>query len=170
MKAALNLFAQASIVSIFLTGSIFAEADEARVKVAATETSQQTIGRAGEQQGPLRGVQVAQQCQSGRDDCMTRPQEQCGPGLNGCLSVGQANCKDNAAGPHLSPPIPNTVGIDNALANPNLPPEQRAKFENMKAAIEANRQRGEQMRSRVARIQSSKCLTEVVKQCRASHC
>jgi hypothetical protein len=170
MKPRLKLFAHASIVSVFLTGSILAGADEARVKVAGTETSQQTIGRPGEQQGPPRRVQVAQQCQTGRDDCMTRPQEQCGPGLDGCLSLGQANCKDDTVGPNLSPPTPNTAAIEKALANPNLPPEQRAKFENMKAAIEASRHRGEQMRSRVARIQSSRCLADVVKQCRASHC
>jgi hypothetical protein len=168
MKPPLKLFAYASIVSILVTASIFAGADEARVNVAVTETSQPTI--AGEHQVPPRGVQVAQQCQSGRDDCMTRPQEQCGPGLNGCLSLGQANCKDDTAGSYVSPSTPNTAGIDKALANPNLPPEQRAKFESMKAAIEASRHRGEQMRSRVARIQSSKCLTNVVKQCRASHC
>lgn len=129
MKAPLNLCVHVSIVSIFLTASIFAGADEAHVKLAVTETSQQTIAPAGEQQGPPRGLQVAQQCQSGRDDCLTRPQELCGPGLNDCLSLGQANCKDDTAGPNLSPPPPNTAGIDNALANPNLTPEQRAKFE-----------------------------------------
>jgi hypothetical protein len=169
MKAPLNLLAHASIVTIFLTVSVFAMAEEARVKIAVTETSRQTIGPAGEQQIPPRGLQVAQECQSGRDDCMIRPQEQCGPGLNDCLSLGEANCKD-ATGPDLGPPPPNTAGLDNALRNPNLPPEQRAKLESMKATIEASRQRADQMRSRMGRFQSSKCLGDVVKQCRATHC
>jgi hypothetical protein len=117
MKAPLNLAAHALIVSIFLAASIFAKADEARVKVAVAETSRQTIGPAGEQQGPPRSLQVAQQCRSGRNDCMTRPQEQCGPGMNGCLSLGQADCK-----------------------------------------------------ARFTHFQYAKCLTDVVNQCRATHC
>jgi hypothetical protein len=117
MKAPLNLVAHALIVSIFLAASIFARADEARLKVAVAETSRQTIGPAGEQQGPPRSLQVAQQCRSGRNDCMTRPQERCGPGMNGCLSLGQADCK-----------------------------------------------------ARFAHFQYTRCLTDVVNQCRATHC
>lgn len=169
MKAPLSLFAHASIVSIFLGASVFAAAGAARVERAAIETYRQTTGPAGEQQVPARRLQVAQACQSGRDDCMTRPQEQCGPGLNDCLSTGEANCKD-ATGPDLGPPPPNTSGLDNALKNPNLPPEQRAKFEAMKARIEAVRQGGDRLRSGTARAQAARCLGEVVKQCRAKHC
>jgi hypothetical protein len=177
MNAPLNLFARASIVSIILITSISAGADQARVKLAVTETSRQTIGPAGEQQGPPPGLQMAQQCQSGRDDCMERPQEQCGPGLNDCLSLGYANCKDdaaNATGSYLGPAPPNTTGLDNALKNPNLTPEQRAKFEDMKARSEATHQRSEQVLSRLARARANgraaTCFGEVVKQCRATHC
>lgn len=166
MKARLSLFSL--ILPACIVASIAAGADEARIKVAVIDTSQQAvtsqqaIGLAGEQQGPPRGLQVAQQCQSGRNDCLTRPQEQCGPGFNNCLSLGQSNCRDAAAAPYR-PGAPNTAGIDNALKNPGLPPEQRA-------SLLATKERLEKVRTGAANFQSQKCLIDVVNQCRVTHC
>jgi hypothetical protein len=164
MKARLNLFALISICTMFLAGSIAAGADDARVKVAVTETSRLTAGPAGVQQRPPRDLQVAQ-CQSGRDDCLTRPQAECRPGLDGCLSLGQSECKNLAAG--TDRPGPNTTGLDNALKNPNLSPEQRASLQKTKSAIE---ERSQKAASSTARFQYSRCLQNVTKECRATHC
>jgi hypothetical protein len=164
MKARLNLFAHASICIVFLAASMAAGADDARVKVAVTETSRQTAGPAGVQQRPPRDLQVAQ-CESGRDDCQTRPQAQCRPGLDGCLSLGQSECKNLPA--PTDRPGPNTTGLDNALKNPGLSPEQRASLLKTKSAIEARSQRGA---SSAERFQYSRCLLNVTKECRATHC
>ena len=164
MKARLNLLAHASICTVFLAASIAAGADEARVKVAVTETSPQTAGPAGVQQRPPRDLQVAQ-CESGRDDCQTRPQAQCGPGLDDCLSLGQSECKNLPAA--TDRPGPNTTGLDNALKNPGLSPEQRASLLKTKSAIEAGSQRAA---SSAERFQYSRCLLNVTKECRATHC
>jgi len=161
MKARLNLFAYVLILMAFLVASIAAGADEARINVAMTETSQQPAGAASVQQRPPRDLQMAQQCRSGRDDCLTRPQQQCGPGLNDCLSLGQSNCRDAAAAPYR--PGVNTAGIDNALKNPNLPPEQRA-------SLLATKERIEKARSHAGDFQYRKCLIDVANQCRVTHC
>src|SRR3984957_18570504 len=152
MKARLNLFAYASICTVFLAASIAAGADEARVTVAVTETSRQAAGPAGLEQRPPRDLQVAQ-CESGRDDCQTRPQAQCRPGLDACLSLGQTECKNSAAA--TDRPGPNTTGLDNALKNPGLSPEQKASLQKTKAAIEA---RGQRIASSTERFQYSRCL------------
>jgi hypothetical protein len=164
MTTRLNLFAYASICAIFLAAPMAAGADAARVKVAVTETSRQTAGPADVQQPPPRDLQVAQ-CESGRDDCQTRPQAQCRPGLDACLSLGQSECKNVPAA--TDRPSPNTKGLDNALKNPGLSPEQRASLQKTKSAIEARRQRGE---SSAERFQYSRCLLNVTKECRATHC
>jgi len=164
MKEGLNLFAYASICTAFLAASIAAGADEARVNVAVMQTSRETAGPAGVQQRPPRDLQVAQ-CQSGRADCLTRPQAECGPGLDDCLSRGQSNCKNPAAAANR--PGPNTAGLDNALKNPNLSPEQRASLLNTKSAIEASSQRAA---SSAASFQYSRCLQNVANECRATHC
>ena len=174
MKARLNLFAHAShrtvfiytafICTVFLATPFAARAEEARVQVAVTETSQPIAGPAQVQQRLPRGLQMAQQCKSGRDDCQTRPQEACGSGLDGCLSLGQSNCK-NLPAPNL--PGPNTTGLENALKNPGLTPEQRANFEKTKSDIEA---RGQQAAAASAHFQYARCLQNVTKECRANHC
>jgi hypothetical protein len=161
MKIRLGLSAYVLILSAFVGASIAAGADEARIRVAMIETSQQAAGAASGQQRPPRDLQMAQQCRSGRDDCLTRPQGQCGPGFNDCLSLGQSNCRDAAAAPYR--PGVNTAGIDNALKNPNLPPEQRA-------SLLATKERIEKARSGAANFQSQKCLINVVNQCRVTHC
>jgi hypothetical protein len=163
MKAGLNLFAYASICTVFLAASIAAGADE-RVNPAVMQTSRETAGPAGVQQRPPRDLQVAQ-CQSGRADCLTRPQAECSPGLDDCLSRGQSNCKNLPA--PANRPGPNTAGLDNALKNPNLSPEQRASLLNTKAAIEKSSQRAA---SSAASVQYSRCLQNVVNECRATHC
>jgi hypothetical protein len=164
MKARLNLFAYASICTVFLAASIAAGADDARVKVAVTETSRQAAGPAGVQQRPPRDLQVAQ-CQSGRDDCQTRPQAECRPGLDACLSLGQSECKNLPAA--TVRPGPNTTGLDNALKNPGLSPEQRASLQKTKSAIEA---RGQRAGSSGTGFQYARCLQNVTKECRATHC
>jgi hypothetical protein len=168
MTARLNLFAHASICIVFLAAFLVAPmaagAEDARVKVAVTETSRQTAGPAGAEQRPPRDLQVAQ-CESGRDDCQTRPQAQCRPGLDACLSLGQSECKNLPAA--TDRPGPNTTGLDNALKNPGLSPEQRASLLKTKAAIEASRQR---VASSTERFQYSRCLLNVTKECRATHC
>jgi len=164
VKARLNLFAHASICTVFLAASMAAGADDAGVKVAMAETSRQTAGPAGVQQHPPRDLQVAQ-CQSGRDDCLTRPQAECGRGLDGCLSSGQSTCKNPAAA--ADRPGPNTAGLDNALKNPNLSPEQRASLLKTKSALEAASQRAA---SSGASFQYARCLQNVTQQCRATHC
>jgi hypothetical protein len=164
MTARLNLFAHASICIVFLAASIAAGADEARVTVAVTETSRQTAGPAGVEQRPPRDLQVAQ-CQSGRDDCQTRPQAECRPGLDACLSLGQSECKNLPAA--TDRPGPNTKALDNALKNPGLSPEQKANLLKTKAAVEA---RGQKLAASAGKFQYSRCLLGVVKECRATHC
>jgi hypothetical protein len=108
---------------------------------------------------------MAQQCQSGRNDCLTRPQDQCGPGINDCLGRGQSDCKSLPPPPSL--PGPNTAGIDKALQNPNLAPERREALLKQKSILEDARK----SRASVAtEVQYSKCLHNVVDQCRATHC
>jgi hypothetical protein len=164
MKARLKLFAYASICAVLLAASFAAGAGDARVNVAMTETSRPTAGPDGVQQRPPRDLQVAQ-CESGRDDCQTRPQSQCRPGLDACLSLGQTECKNVA--PATNRPGPNTIGLDNALKNPGISPEQKANLQKTKAAIEA---RGERAAASAGRFQYSQCLLGVVKECRATHC
>ena len=168
MTARLNLLAQASVCTAFLAASIAAGAGEANITVAMTETltqtSGQTAGPAGVQPRPPRELQLAQ-CRSGGDECLTRPQEQCGPGLNACLARGQAECRNLP--PAAAGPGPNTTGIDNALKNPNLAPETRARLEQTRAALLAGSQRGAEGR---ARAQYAQCLSRISNDCRIAHC
>jgi hypothetical protein len=165
MEARPRLFTIVSICVLSIAAQIPAGADETSVKVAIMATWPQTSMP----QGSPHGLQLAQQCRSGHDDCMTRPQEQCGPGLNDCLSQGQANCKDSAGGGSPGGGV-NTAGLDNALKNPNLTPEQRANLERNKAAVEAANQRRQRAGAAEASFAHARCLQDVVNQCRANHC
>src|SRR5581483_2056954 len=166
MKARPKLFAYASTCVVFLATSIAAGAGEARVNAALTETTHQAPGPAHVQTRPAGQLRVAQ-CQSGRNDCLTRPQEQCGPGLNDCLSRGQANCNVSSAAPSV--PDPDTAGIEKALQNPNLSPEQRGRLENAKRMLVAASANTKAVVAARANARYSQCLREIVNQCRAAH-
>jgi hypothetical protein len=161
MKARLSLFAHASICAVFLAASTAAGADETRVKVAVTQTSSQAIGTAEVQHRPPGELQVAQR-QSGRDDCLTRPQAECGPGLTDCLSRGQSDCKNLP--PAANRPDPNTAAIDKLLQNPNLSPAQRDTLLKTKSELEANSRRAP------SQLGYFQCLQGVTNQCRATNC
>jgi hypothetical protein len=164
MKASLNPLAHASVWAVFLAASIAAGAGEASVKVAVTETSAQTAGPAGVQPRPPRELQVAQ-CRSGGDDCLTRPQAYCSPGLDDCLARGQSDCRNVAAS--AGGPGPNTAGLDNALKNPNLAAEVRARLEQTRSNLLAASQRGA---ASTARARYAQCLQRITVECRAEQC
>lgn len=152
MKARLNLFAHAPICAVFLAASFAGAAAQEPGQAAATDTSKQVV-----------------QCQSGRDDCLTRPQAECGPGLNDCLSGGQSDCKNQTAAstPAASHAAPNTANIDKALQNPHLTPQQRERLVKAKGKIATSSQTAA---PNTTGIQYFQCLQNVTNQCRATHC